>query len=136
MAQCEKCGREFETDHALKVHMGRMHGAGKAAKKAKAGRKAGKLACPECGRTFALAMHLARHQSAAHGAAAAGPKGKPGRKPGRKAGRKPGPKPGRKAASQSPLAQLTIDDLLTLRAQIDARLADVARQMRQANIKF
>jgi uncharacterized C2H2 Zn-finger protein len=132
MAQCEKCGREFKTEHALKIHVGRTHGAGKA-KKAKAARKAGKLACPECGRTFGLAMHLARHRSAAHGA---GLRGKPGRKPGRRLGRKPGPKPGRKAAARSPLAQLTIDDLLTLRSQIDARLADIARQMRQANIRF
>ena len=136
MAQCEKCGREFRTDHALKIHVGRTHGAGKAGKKAKGARKAGKLACPDCGRTFGLAMHLARHQSAAHGSAAVSLKGKPGRKPGRRLGRKPGPKPGLKAAARSPLAQLTIDDLLTLRAQIDARLADIGRQMRQANIKF
>lgn len=142
MAQCEKCGRQFETDHAVKVHMGRSHGSGKA-RKAKAARgKAGKLTCPECGRSFALAMHLARHRSAAHGATSVRlgrkPGPKPGRKPGRRLGRKPGPKPGRKAAlaAGGPLAQMSIDKLLALRTQIDARLADVARQMRKANIKF
>jgi hypothetical protein len=142
MAQCEKCGKQFNTDHALKVHMGIRHGKGKAAKKRKAarkakashGRKAGKLACPECDRTFSLAMHLARHRSAAHGAAAV----RLGRKPGRRPGGKPGPKPGGRVASaaRSALAELTIDQLLTLRSQIDARLTDIARQMRQANIKF
>ena len=36
MMKCEKCGKEFKNDLALKIHVGKQHGKGR---KAKAGRK-------------------------------------------------------------------------------------------------
>lgn len=144
MAQCEKCGKDFSSDHALKVHVGIAHGV----KKGKGGRPrkvhapaAGGLTCPDCGRSFAMSMHLARHRAASHGVRAVKPgkRGKVGRPPG-KVGRPPG-KVGRpvgkpaKAGLAVQLVSLSIDQLLSLRDAVQVRLADIARQIRKANIR-
>ena len=119
--KCEKCGKEFRNDLALKIHVGRMHG-----KKGKSAKKAGrprKLTCGVCGRKFKLAMHLARHASAAHGR-----KRKVGRPRGRVvalAG----------AASAMDVRALTIDQLLSLKRQVDVRLRDIVRRLRLARVR-
>ena len=78
MPKCEKCDKEFKTDFALKIHVGRMHGV----KKAKEGK--GAFACKTCGRKFKLPAHLGRHVSVAHAKA---DKVKKARKVGRPTGR-------------------------------------------------
>ena len=138
MVKCETCGKEFETAHAMKVHAGRAHGEKKvkaaskpkpvkAAKgKAKATKKA-TLACDICGKTFSMAAHLARHKGAAHGAAK--------------------PKKARKIAKIAKIAKaapavsmgidvrvLSVDQLLALKSEVDARLADIVKQMRAAKV--
>jgi len=137
MPKCEQCGKDFKNELALKIHVGRQHKkAKKAAAKAAAPAKAGGNRCGVCGRVFNLPAHLARHMSASHG------RGRKAGRPGRPAGRKPR---GRVAAVRSPAAEaaiapsvraLTVDQLLILKRQIDARLADIARQMRAAKVSL
>ncbi len=132
MPKCAACGKEFAGEHALKIHTGRMHGAGKPAKAAK-GKKARKAAgrsaaeafkCPDCGRTFRLSMHLARHRAASHGLASrkARPAGRPAA-------------PSRGANISVELGDLTIDQLLSLRDAVSQRLEDVVRKIRGASAR-
>jgi len=144
MLKCETCGREFKSDRALKVHIGMAHAekpAGidlKPAKKKKGKAKVAKKAwtCDVCGKTFGMAAHLARHQSA-HREVAKPEIAKP--RKARKA------KPGRRQSSAivAPVAAassgidvraLTVDQLLSLKSDVDARLADIVKQMRAAKV--
>jgi hypothetical protein len=119
MPKCEKCGKEFSGEHALKIHKGKMHGSKKKAKGAKRGRKAARpFTCPDCGRSFGMSMHLARHRAAAHAAA-------------------PRKARGRLAAVSAAarnigveLGDMTIDQLLNLRDAVSDRLVDIARRLR------
>ena len=121
MAKCELCGKEFKTEHAVKVHTGIQHGSGKASRRRKGGRKArAQHVCPDCGRGFAMSMHLARHRAVAHPAA----RGKRGQA---------------RAAVVSAgvnIDSLMIDQLLSLRSAIDSKLTNIARLMRQAKIRI
>jgi hypothetical protein len=131
--KCEKCQKEFKTDIALKIHAGRMHGEPKKAKPAPKKKAAkptkvgkGKFACTVCGRKFKMGMHLARHAAAAHGKA----------KKARKVGKVGRPAGHRVAAAPVGLdvQALTVDQLLTLKQQVDARLTDIAKRMRAAKV--
>ena len=143
---CEICGKECKGDRALKTHMTRMHSEKKVGadpkptKKSKGkskGTKKATLACDVCGKTFGMAAHLARHKSAAHGEAT---KVKKGRKVARvvkvakavKAVR-------RQVAASAPavgidVQAMSVDQLLTLKSEIDTRLADIVKQMRAAKV--
>jgi DNA-directed RNA polymerase subunit RPC12/RpoP len=120
--KCEKCGKEFGGEHALKVHAGKVHGRRK--KAARRGRKAGRggrrggLVCQTCGRRFALAMHLARHRAAAHG----------------QAGRRGGLRRVGRVAAGVEVSGLSVEQLLSLKAQVDDRLRQIAQQMRSAKV--
>jgi len=85
------------------------------------------LVCKTCRRKFKLPAHLARHVSASHG------KGKKARKVGRPAGRAVVL---RGAPSGLDVRALTVDQLLTLKGQVDARLADIVRRMRAARVRI
>jgi uncharacterized C2H2 Zn-finger protein len=120
MAKCERCGKEFKTEHALKVHTGIQHGSGKVRRRRKGGRKAkAQHVCPDCGRGFAMSMHLARHRAVAHPASG-----------------------GRRGQAQAAVVSgvnidsLMIDQLLSLRSAIDSKLTSIARLMRQAKIRI
>lgn len=123
--KCEQCGKEFGGDHAMRVHIGKVHGSGKKVKKvARRGRKAwrggkrGGLVCDTCGRRFALAMHLARHQAAAHG----------------KTARRGVARHVRLVEAGVEVAGLSIEQLLSLKSQVDDRLRQIAQQMRSAKV--
>lgn len=128
-AKCEKCGKEFNSGHALKIHVGRMHGskakAVKGARRAKArkGARAGSLTCGVCGRKFRLKMHLARHSSATHG----------------KVARRVGRPAGAASAAGTDVRSMSFDRLLALKRQIDQcvkdRVKDMVRQIRRAKAK-
>jgi len=131
--KCEKCGREFKSEHALKIHQGLQHApkrrTRKPARKASLLKRSaqGKYVCPICGRSFKLAMHLARHQSAAHGKRAKGKKAV------RRATRE---RPRKTTPGGVPVNTLSVDELLALKNEVDARLATIVRQMRQAKIRI
>jgi hypothetical protein len=125
--KCEKCGKEFGSEHGLKIHVGREHGR---KPKAKRGRKkvspAGGTTCKICGRSFKLPLHLGRHMAASHKKA----------KRTKRARRVVAPR-----ALSTPMAStgvdvsnLTVDQLLGLKTAVDARLAEIIRLMRQARI--
>jgi hypothetical protein len=140
-AKCEQCGKEFKSEHALKIHTGRLHGGKPAAKRGrkaaapKAAPRAGGNICEVCGRSFGLPMHLARHMSAAHG--------RPGK---RKAARRarvapaarvartarPAGRPQRQAGPD--VSGLTVDQLLSLKSAVDERLAEIVQKMREAQV--
>ena len=135
----------------------------KGKKKAAAKKAAGKatFACDVCGKTFGMAMHLARHKIV-HSEAAQAATAKP--KKTRKAAKsvkaeKPveiatpaaTERPRRRrwspvafAASRARAARLeaigvdlralSVDQLLTLRSEVDARLADIVKQIQTANV--
>jgi uncharacterized C2H2 Zn-finger protein len=133
---CEQCGREFKNDLAMKIHAGRLHGS-KSRRKAgrrKAGRAQaaagaeGGITCSICGRSFALPLHLGRHMAASHGKA----KVRRARAGGRAVARRG---PGRPPAGQmADVRDLSVDQLLGLKVAVDARLAEIARRMRQARV--
>ncbi len=130
--KCERCGKEFDSEHGLKIHVGRAHGRKRRTTKkarAKAGRK-GKFVCAACGRSFKMAMHLARHRTAAHGAVgkAARARKRAARRAVRRAGR---------AASVAGLniGALTVDQLLALKNAVDGRLTDIAAQLKKAHLR-
>lgn len=134
--KCEKCGKEFGGEHALKVHLGLRHGAkrkaarprakakrqGKAAK----GPRKGKFVCPICGRSFKMALHLARHRAATHGIRRRTKKAVGG--PARGATKA-------RASSGIEVDALPVDQLLALKREVDARLAEIVQQMRRARVK-
>lgn len=128
--KCEQCGREFNGEHALKIHVGRLH---KSKSKAKRGRKtarAGKTTCAICGRTFKMPLHLGRHMAATHGKARKARKVKQARRVvARRVPRAP------RGGLGADVSSLTVDQLLGLKTAIDARLADIARRMKQARVK-
>jgi len=134
--KCKKCGKEFGTEHALKVHMGLQHGAKRKAgrrgakarrqsKVAKGPRK-GKFVCPTCGRSFKMAPHLARHQAAMHGIRRRTKKAVGGRARGVVRAR---------ASSGIEVDALPVDQLLALKREVDARLTEIVQQMRRARVK-
>jgi len=137
--KCPTCEKEFESDRALKIHIGRQHGKGTAQKKARkkpAGRaravpaaEKGKLVCSDCGRSFRLPMHLARHRSAAHGSRRQTKKVAAGRARPKKAPPAAAPPTGVNVNS------LTVDQLIALKKAVETRLADIVRRMREANVR-
>ena len=112
--------------------------AAKPGKVKKTGAPKGKFVCARCGREFAMAMHLARHQTATHGAGrkkrvvAKKKVGRPRRKA-KKAVRKVPRK--RRARSPVNISKLSVDQLLALKAAVQARLAIIAEQLRQASVR-
>ena len=126
---CEKCGREFKNDRALKVHVGMAHKDKRRGKK-KAPR-AGKLSCEVCGRSFGMAMHLARHVTAAHGTKH--------RKAGGKVRRYVRGQRAFGAAAGVPgglnVDALSIDQLLDVKKAVDARLGSIAQKMRYLKLR-
>jgi uncharacterized Zn-finger protein len=143
MSKCQKCGKEFASAHALKIHDALQHGKRRTAKagpKRKPGRPPKKpLVCKTCGRTFRMPAHLARHASVAHGKPSKASKARKVRKV-RKVR-----KLGRPAGRRAPLAaapagldirSLTVDQLLALKEHVDARLSEIATQMRAARIRL
>ncbi|MDY7010176.1 MAG: C2H2-type zinc finger protein [Planctomycetota bacterium] len=130
--KCDKCGREFKNDRALKVHIGMAHGSKRKGKKKtqRASSRIGKFTCDICGRSFKMAMHLARHVKAAHGI-----------KP-RKVGRKTrGGVRGRGAVGAPAgvpkglnVDALSIDELLAVKKAVDTRLSGIAQKMRQLKL--
>ena len=143
---CEICGKECKGDRALKTHMTRMHSEKKVGadpkptKKSKGkskGTKKATLACDVCGKTFGMAAHLARHKSAAHGEAT---KVKKGRKVARAVKVAKTAKPIRRQAAAPAVSTsvdvraLSVDQLLSLKSEVDARLADIVKQMRAAKV--
>ena len=136
LSRCDKCGKEFGSEHALRIHIGRQHGAirkagasGRTVRrygKTRRGAPIGRFVCGACGRTFRLAMHLARHATATHGLA------RGGRRPGRLAGRGAGL---RSVSGRFDVRSLTVDRLLALKQAVDVRLADIVRQMRRAKVR-
>ena len=139
-SKCEQCGREFMNDLALKIHVGRQHGS-KAKPKAarKRGRKRAKATaapkgattCMICGRSFKLPLHLGRHMAASHNKAK---RGRPARRiAARRIGARRGP--GRpKAVVGVNVRNMPVDQLLSLKMAVDARLTEIARRMRQARV--
>jgi uncharacterized C2H2 Zn-finger protein len=132
MLKCPQCGREFKNDLALKIHIGRQHGS-KAkvkprkksrARKARAAAK-GAVKCKICGRSFKLPMHLGRHMTFAHASA------RKGKKPGRTQVRRGRPPRARVGVD---IPSLSVDQLISLKVAVDARLAAIARRMRQAKV--
>ena len=119
--KCEQCGKQFGNEQGLKIHVGRQHGS-KA--KAKHGRKkvAAGVTCDLCDRTFRLPLHLGRHMSAAHGT---GGKKTARRLRGRGRARMP---------ASLDVSALTVDQLLSLKAAVDGRLAEIVEKMRKAKI--
>ena len=132
--KCDLCGKEFKSGLSLKIHKGMSHG-GKA-KKGK-GRKAGaavaaapaakgKFVCSLCGRSFKMPAHLARHTTASHKTVA---------KP--KAARVAPPVGRPKTVAVTvgaAVANLSVDKLLALKGQVDARLAAIVALMRKAKV--
>jgi hypothetical protein len=138
MLKCEQCGKEMKNDFAMKIHIGRMHAGAKKAdaapeKAAPAKAAKGALVCSICGRSFKLAAHLARHVSASHGKAPKAPKTRKTRRVGRPAGR-------RTAFAAAPagldVQAMTVDQLLEVKQQVDARLSGLVRQLQAAKVKI
>jgi hypothetical protein len=126
---CEKCGKEFKHEMALKIHMGRAHKVA-ATKSAAAPAPRGEMTCAICGRSFHLAAHLGRHMAAAH------KKGKSAKR-GRRMVRAAAPAaPARQSRGISvDVTDLTVDQLLALKSAVDIRLGAIVRRMRQAKVK-
>ena len=135
MAQvkCKKCGKEFGSEHGLKVHVGREHGSKPKAKRGrkKAPQAAGTI-CKICGRSFKLPLHLGRHMAASHGKAGKARKGKRSRR--MAAARAPRAVRAPRGGLGVDVSSLTVDQLLGLKTAIDARLSDIARRMKQARV--
>ncbi len=127
--KCEKCGREFKNERALKVHIGMAHKDKRKGKK-KAPR-AGKFACKVCGRSFGMAMHLARHVTAAHGTKRRQAVTKVRRyvRGQRALGATAGVPGGLNVDA------LSIDQLLDVKKAVDARLNNIAQKMRQLKLR-
>ena len=109
MAKCEQCGKEFGTEHALKIHVGRMHGS-KAKRKGKKGK--GANVCQDCGRRFGMAMHLARHRKSAHGASTGAAKGA-------------------RVGVSLQLEGLALEQLVAIKTAVDQKLGQIAKLIRQ-----
>ncbi len=130
--KCEKCGREFKNDRALKVHIGMAHGS-KRKSKVKAARapRKGKFVCKVCGRSFKMAMHLARHMTSAHG--------KKRRKAVKKARRVVSGRKVVRITAGVPkglkVDALSIDQLLAVKKAVDARLSSIAQKMRYLKLR-
>lgn len=142
---CNQCGRQFKSNLALRIHLGKSH-AGKAlaakapaakapAEKAEKAAPAGGNTCSVCGRSFALAMHLGRHMKMSHGAGAAKrPVGRPRKAKGRVGRpRKQQAAPTETAISQA-VAELSVDQLLQVKAAVDARLDTITKLLRQVSL--
>lgn len=131
--KCPQCGREFKNAQALNIHVGRLHKSAKAAKepaKAAAGN-----ACPVCGRNFALAMHLGRHMKMAHGTKAAKAAKRPvGRPRGRRKAVRTAQVIPAAVSTGVNVAGMSVDQLLNMKAAIDARLGQISQLLRQAKM--
>lgn len=130
VVKCEKCGKEFQNERGLRVHMGIAHSSKPKAKR-KVGKGKGKYTCRICGRSFKMAMHLARHMSVTHGKKAQ----KKVKKTQRRVVRK------RKTAAVTVgvprginVNALSIDQLLAMKKAVDGRLIIIARKMRQIKL--
>lgn len=134
--KCDLCGKEFKNDLAVKIHKGLAHGK----RKARVGRKAkvskpaaaapaskSAVTCDICGRSFKMAAHLARHKAASHKTAARTPTRKVVRR--RTAVKVAAPRVG------VDVAALSVDKLIALKTEVDARLAEIVAMMRKANVK-
>jgi len=127
--KCEQCDREFKNDLALKIHVGRLHSS---KPKAKRGRKksapAGGITCKICGRSFKLPLHLGRHMSVAH---RTGGKRKIARRVRMSRG-----SGGARMPAGLDVSGLTVEQLLSLKTAVDARLAEIVGKMRKAKVRI
>ena len=134
--KCEQCGNEFESEQALEIHKGQAHGAKPKVAKRRKARRAGAVAsaakgaavCDICGRSFKLVAHLARHKSTTHKTAV---RRKPVRTAPARVVRRAAPK-----AKGVKVESLSIDELLSLKSAVDARLADIVQMMRKAKVNL
>ena len=135
MVKCETCGKEFNNTHALKIHNARAHAlklapATKTSKKVKKSAKNSKAAtftCETCGRGFKMAGHLARHVIMTHGKPS---KAKNAGKVAKPVGRPVAPV----VSTGVDVLALSVDQLLAVKQQVDARLADIVQMMRAAKV--
>lgn len=142
--KCQRCGREFGSEHGLKVHVGRAHGIRPEEKKPKPASVvqpvspiAAGATCDICGRQFKLPLHLARHRKAAHRAKA---ERKIVRRRARRGkARRVAAAPAAATPASVPIgvdiASLAIDRLLDLKKAVDSRLAKIAAVLRRFRIK-
>jgi hypothetical protein len=123
--KCEQCGREFGSEHGLKIHAGREH-AGKAKAAPKPKKAAAGVTCTICGRPFKLPMHLARHMAAAHKAAK--------KRAPRRVVRSPMPVKPAMLAGGLDVSALSIDELLSIKAAVDGKIGELVQKLRKIKI--
>jgi len=141
--KCNICGKEFKSERALNIHVGRMHQSStkKKSTQTKFSRlnslstSGGKFICPVCGRSFGMAMHLARHMKAIHGKKLRKRvKTVAKTKSIRKRTRRPAPITAPKLPKSFRINSLSIDELLAAKRAIDNRLKSIVQKIRAIKI--